>query len=398
MRTVELVVPSEKYLPSYLDALRRGWSPDTIRSAEAAAEEIVEIYQDPERFVAQRADDREAKGSRVKLPDGSTVERLPGFNRWLWDGDFCGSIGFRWQPGTAELPAHVLGHIGYSVVPWKRGRGYATKALALLLNEVRAEGLPYVELTADSDNLASQKVILANGGELIEEFRKPAQYGPSNGCRRYRIRLSDSRNARRYNLRVINEDLRRELLEMRAEDTRVRQELLESGELGGSYVPRMEAVHIRNASRLRELIAEYGWPDEAIAGKDGAEAAWIIVQHAIGEPEFQRQMLRLLQACADTNRVPRWHAAYLEDRISMYEGRAQRFGTQWMDDPRDGRIRPWKIAKPEQVNELRSEVGLDPLHPIPEAGPELPLEQQQKIVENQQWWERWLTNRGWRRD
>ncbi|MGA8027762.1 MAG: GNAT family N-acetyltransferase [Bryobacteraceae bacterium] len=190
MATLELVVPGENYLPGYLDALRRGWSSDTIRAAEAAAEEIAEIEEDPARFIALRADDREAKGGPVKLPDGSTVERLPGFNRWLWDSEFCGSIGFRWQPGTPELPPHVLGHIGYSVVPWKRGRGYATKALALMLNEVRAEGLPYVQLTADSDNLASQKAILANGGTLIEEFRKPPQYGSARGCLRYRIMLS----------------------------------------------------------------------------------------------------------------------------------------------------------------------------------------------------------------
>jgi predicted acetyltransferase len=190
MTTLELVVPSEKYLASYLDAIQRGWSPDNIRGAEAAADEIAEIKQDPERFISQRADDREAKGGPVKMPDGSTVQRLPGFNRWLWDGEFCGSIGFRWQPGTAELPPHVLGHIGYSVVPWKRGRGYATIALAVMLNEARGEGLPYVELTTDSDNLASQKVILANGGKLIEEFRKPAQYGLARSGLRYRIMLS----------------------------------------------------------------------------------------------------------------------------------------------------------------------------------------------------------------
>lgn len=195
MTGLGLVVPSEKYLMSYLDALRRGWSPNSIRGAEAAAEEIAEIEQDPVRFIAQRADDREAKGGAIKMPDGSTAQRLPGFNRWLWDGEFCGSIGFRWQPGTAELPPHVLGHIGYSVVPWKRGRGYATKALALMLNEARAEGLPYVELTADSDNLASQKVILANGGTPIEEFRKPAQYGSSLACLRYRIMFSHQSDA-----------------------------------------------------------------------------------------------------------------------------------------------------------------------------------------------------------
>ncbi len=43
---------------------------------------------------------------------------------------------------------------------------------------------------------------------------------------------------------------------MRAEDSRVRQELVDTGELGGSYVPRMEAVHIRNAERLRQIVNE----------------------------------------------------------------------------------------------------------------------------------------------
>jgi hypothetical protein len=196
---------------------------------------------------------------------------------------------------------------------------------------------------------------------------------------------------------VTNEDLRRELLEMRAEDARVRQELMESGELGGAYVPRMEAVHIRNAARLKELIAVHGWPDETIAAKDGAEAAWFIVQHAIGDPPFQREMLRLLEACSAANRVPLWHAAYLEDRIAMHEGRPQRFGTQWMDDPHDGRIRPWKLAEPERVNELRAGVGLGPLHAIPERGPALPPDEQRKIADNQRWWEQWLAERGWRR-
>jgi hypothetical protein len=196
---------------------------------------------------------------------------------------------------------------------------------------------------------------------------------------------------------MTDDELRRELLQMRAEDVRVRQELLESGELGGAYVPRMEAIHIRNAARLRELIAVHGWPGQAVAGEDGAEAAWFIVQHAVGEPGFQREMLRLLQACASAQRVPAWHAAYLEDRIAMYEGRPQRYGTQWMDDPFDGRTRPWHLAEPDRVNELRAEVGLGPLHPIPEPGLELPSEARRMIQDSQQWWEHWLASKGWRR-
>jgi hypothetical protein len=195
---------------------------------------------------------------------------------------------------------------------------------------------------------------------------------------------------------MIDDQLRRELLEMRAEDKRVRQELLDSGELGGHYVPRMEAVHKQNAKRLRELITVHGWPTDDTAGKDGAEAAWRIAQHAIGEPDFQREALRLLRVCAHEGRVPFWHVAYLEDRIAMYEGRPQRYGTQWMDDPVDGRTRPWKLAEPDHVNELRAQMGLETLPPIPGPGPELPAEERERMDEDRNWWEQWLASKGWR--
>jgi predicted acetyltransferase len=185
--TLELIRPSLDVLPDYAAALERGWSPDNVRQDAAAREELVGIKSDPVLFVAQ-LDDPAAKGGPVTLPDGSVVPRLPGFRRWLWDGEFCGTIGFRWQPGTSALPPHVLGHIGFAVVPWKRGKGYATRALALLLREAGDKGLAFVELTTDLDNAASQRVILANGGQLVERFRKPAAYGGKESCR-FRIKL-----------------------------------------------------------------------------------------------------------------------------------------------------------------------------------------------------------------
>ncbi len=195
---------------------------------------------------------------------------------------------------------------------------------------------------------------------------------------------------------MINESLRQELLALREEDLRVRGELEAAGELGGPYVPRMEAVHVRNAARLRELIAQHGWPAEDIAGEDGAQAAWFITQHAIGEPDFQRQSLIHLQTCSAQGRVPAWHAAYLEDRIAMHEGRPQRFGTQWMDDPSDGRIRPWRLEDPEHVDELRLSVGLGPMRPIPAAGPPLAAGKRRELEETQAWWEQWLASKGWK--
>jgi predicted acetyltransferase len=183
---MELVVPALVHLDQYADALRRGWSPDNIRLEVAAAEELEDIAEDPAAFVAS-LDNRAARGGPITLPDGTEVPRLPGYRRWMWDGEFCGSIGFRWQPGTSALPEYVLGHIGYAVVPWKRGRGYATRALALLLDDARREGLDYVEVTTDWDNEPSQKVVLANGGRLIERFR-PKGYADKEHLR-YRIAL-----------------------------------------------------------------------------------------------------------------------------------------------------------------------------------------------------------------
>ena len=106
----------------------------------------------------------------------------------MWDGELCGSIGLRWQPGTSALPPHVLGHVGYGVVPWKRGLGYATLALKLILPEAKAEGLEYVELTTEPGNVASQRVITANGGVLVERFVKTAQHHGGEALR-FRIEL-----------------------------------------------------------------------------------------------------------------------------------------------------------------------------------------------------------------
>src|SRR5579859_3614987 len=160
--TVELIKPSLETLPRYAAALERDWSPDNIRGIVTTKEHLRKIENDPAAFV-DGLDDPLALGGPITLPDGSRMPRLPGFVRWVWDGDFAGSIGFRWQPGTSELPSYVLGHVGYAIVPWKAGRGYATRALALLLPMARERGLAYLELTTEPENVASQRVILSNG-------------------------------------------------------------------------------------------------------------------------------------------------------------------------------------------------------------------------------------------
>ena len=182
---MDLVPPTAEHLPSYVAALRRSWSPST--ESDISAQVLAEIEADADDFLVG-ADDRHPDGRTVTLPDGSLVPRLPGFARWMWDGEFCGSINLRWQEGTTDLPPHCLGHIGYSVVEWKRRRGYATEALRQMLPLAREVGLPFVEITTDPDNVGSQRVIEANGGVLVARFDKGPAYGSEAGLR-YRVAL-----------------------------------------------------------------------------------------------------------------------------------------------------------------------------------------------------------------
>jgi predicted acetyltransferase len=178
---LKLVWPAAEYLPQYVAALERGWSPNNVRQA-AANEELAAIAADSAAFLASLVD-REAAGAPIAMLDGSFVPRLPGFRKWMWDEEFCGSVSLRWQPGGEALPPYCLGHVGYAVVPWKRRRGYATAALRALLLDAAKEGLRYVEITTEPENTASRRVIEANGGKLVEHFVTPAGYGGTPAVR-----------------------------------------------------------------------------------------------------------------------------------------------------------------------------------------------------------------------
>ena len=188
---MELRVPDCELLPSYVEALKRGWSPSSS-DPKVGLRELDQIGHDPDGFLAGLVD-IEADGPPVELPDGSTVPRIPGYKKWMWDGEFCGGISFRWQPpeggGFIEaLPAHVLGHVGYGVVPWKRRKGYASQALRLLLPEAQRRGFRYIEVTCDADNIGSRAVIESAGGTLHERFTMPETHGAKPGLR-FRIPL-----------------------------------------------------------------------------------------------------------------------------------------------------------------------------------------------------------------
>ncbi len=158
----------------------------------------------------------------------------------------------------------------------------------------------------------------------------------------------------------MDHDLRNELLARAAEDRGVRAVLAADGSLSDGYHPRMADVHDRNAARLIEIIERHGWPGRDLVGEDGARAAWLVLQHAVGHPALQRRGLVLLEEAAARGIVPAVEVAMLADRIAYFEGRPQRYGTQY-DWTEGGELVPWPIADESAVDERRRSVGLPPL-------------------------------------
>jgi hypothetical protein len=153
--------------------------------------------------------------------------------------------------------------------------------------------------------------------------------------------------------------LREEFLVMASEDQRVRAELAADGSLFDGYHPRMAEVHRRNATRLAAIFDRHGWPVPALVGEDGAAAAWLVLQHAIGDPPLMRRGLELLSLLGP-GEVELARLAMLEDRVRAFEGRPQRYGTQY-DWDEAGQLGPLPIEDSGLVDELRRSVGLGPL-------------------------------------
>jgi hypothetical protein len=129
-------------------------------------------------------------------------------------------------------------------------------------------------------------------------------------------------------------DLRVELIAMAAEDQRVRTELLSEDTLFDGYHPRMAEVHHGNAMRLAAIMDEVGWPGRTLVGHHAADAAWLVLQHSIGDPPVMRRGLALLRDAVAMGDVSPVKLAMLEDRVRTHSGLPQLYGTQFDWDER----------------------------------------------------------------
>lgn len=164
--------------------------------------------------------------------------------------------------------------------------------------------------------------------------------------------------------RVTNPALRAALLSRMESDQETRRAVMESvassldGQPSAQLLRDMRDQDEANREWLTEYLTRYSWPTLSQVGKDGAHAAWMIVQHADADREFQQKCLVMIRGLYDAQpkEVDPIDLAYLTDRVRVANGMGQLYGTQVV--MRNGIFRPVKIENPEEVERRRAGLGL----------------------------------------
>lgn len=121
---------------------------------------------------------------------------------------------------------------------------------------------------------------------------------------------------------------------------------------------RLEDADSQNLTWLKEVVTKQGWPSKSLVGGQGAKDAWLLVQHADTDREFQQKCLDLMKTLPKDEVDPR-DTAYLTDRVLVGTGKKQVYGTQIIF--MNGKLIPNSIENPDQVDERRKAIGMEPL-------------------------------------
>jgi hypothetical protein len=145
------------------------------------------------------------------------------------------------------------------------------------------------------------------------------------------------------------ESIANKIIALKYSDLQQREALIKSGEISDGYDRAMEKLHSTNAQELNCIIDLIGYPTVDKVGFQASEAAWLVIQHAIGQPGFMRKCRDLLTDVVKENKADSINLAYLTDRIAVFEGNPQLYGTQF-DWDENGELSPSPFDDLTKVN------------------------------------------------
>jgi len=153
-----------------------------------------------------------------------------------------------------------------------------------------------------------------------------------------------------------NQELHDELLQRMEKEQAFRRELIDNPD-DVQLIMRTIEADAQNTMWLDEAIKQHGWLDKTLVGDDGAQAAFLVVQHSPAA-QFQKKCLSLLDLAVSQNEADVVNLAYLTDRVRVFDGKPQVYGTQGQPDS-NGVIIPSPIEDEEHVDERRKAIGLE---------------------------------------
>ena len=154
-------------------------------------------------------------------------------------------------------------------------------------------------------------------------------------------------------------DARQQLAGRGQRDQAVREGFGVGGVVDSAQAALMTRTDSANSAWLKAYVAQWGWPTAQQVGREGVNAAFLIVQHAVHDTAFMRAMLPAIETSYRRGDLKGDAVALLTDRVEVKAGRPQIYGTQlslkegrWVVDP---------IADSPAVDRRRQRLGLPPL-------------------------------------
>ena len=157
MGEIELQIPTVRHTAAAAEYRR-----DFLRSGEFSADSCALLMEDYGKWLENNF--RNSRETTAREGWGKTSVFFAVRKK---DKKILGTTEIRHDLGNDVLREYG-GHIGYTVCPGERGKGYGTAILRLALEECRISGLDRVMLTCSENNAASIRVIEKCGGVLTE--------------------------------------------------------------------------------------------------------------------------------------------------------------------------------------------------------------------------------------
>jgi len=126
----------------------------------------------------------------------------------------------------------------------------------------------------------------------------------------------------------------------------------------------VRAIDRAHCDRLREIVDHIGWPRRDLVGLKATQAAYMVIQHAGHDIDFQNRCLGMMVDLVEQGELPASYVALLTDRIRVFQDRPQLFGTQMaMARDESGMMVPTPVVTiedPENLDQRRKLMGMGP--------------------------------------